>query len=85
MKKLVLGPLSAAAVMMAGAMSGAVVSKVEEEVKAAPKPKRKPKRKRRAKAVVGYNQYSRSKYIPGGEHRNCGDNGISPKNLVTHG
>jgi len=85
MKKLMMGGLGAIAALGAAAMSGAVVSKVEEEVKAAPKPKRKPKRKRRAKAVVGYNQYSRSKYIPGGEHRNCGDNGISPKNLVTHG
>lgn len=77
MKKLILGPLTAAAVLGASMMSGAVVAQTSMEE--TPKPKRKPTRKKkRAKAAPSYFT-TRGKYIPAGEYRNCGERGISPK------
>ncbi len=78
MKKLMLAAAGMAAAMgMAALPQGTPAVEVSPE--AAPKPKRKTKRKRVAKATRVRNDYSRSKYIPGGENINCGERGISPK------
>lgn len=55
-----------------------------EEPPEPPKPRKKAvKRKKRAKAAPSYFT-TRGRYIPGGEYRNCGDNGISPKLMRRH-
>lgn len=49
-----------------------------EQGKAAP-PKRKTAKKKAKRKQALPNYYSRSRWTPGGEFRNCGDKGISPK------
>lgn len=78
--------------LMAGAAVAAAVSGSRntlegkgipaEQGKAAP-PKRKTKAKKKKKAQLP-NYYSRSRWTPGGEFRNCGDKGISPKLVERH-
>ena len=78
MKKLILAAAGMAAAMGRAALPQGTPA-VEVSPEAAPKPKRKTKRKKVAKATRIHNRYSRSRYIPGGEDRNCGERGISPK------
>lgn len=51
-----------------------------DEAPKMPPPTKKKTKRRRAKAAPSY-LTAHGKYIPGGEHRNCGDNGISPKSV----
>lgn len=76
----ILGLASAALTLGMASMSAGVTAAAVEEP---PKPKRKSTRKKkRAKAAPSYFT-TRGKYIPGGEYRNCGERGISPKKLRT--
>jgi len=71
--------LLAAAAMSSITSLGANVLSRDEAPKMPPPTKKKTKR-RRAKAAPSY-FITRGKYIPGGEYRNCGWNGISPKKV----
>lgn len=81
--KLTLMPsIMAAAAMSSAALAQAGVPITRDEAPKMPPPTKKKKTKRkRAKSVPLPNYYSRGRYIPGGEFRNCGENGISPKLL----
>lgn len=84
MKKLMLGGLGAVAALGAAALAGGKIVAAEPATVEKPKekPKRKPaKKKQRAKVAPSYFT-TRGKYIPGGEYRNCGERGISPKLLT---
>ena len=82
MKKLMLGGLGTVAALGAAALAGGRIVVADEPASTAPPPEKKRKTKKRrqvAKANRLLNPYSKSKYIPGGEERNCGERGISPK------
>lgn len=69
-------------IMAAAAMSSAALAQAGVPIHTveAPKPKRRA-RKAVKRNFPLFNPYSRSRYIPGGEFRNCGENGISSKLL----
>jgi len=76
--------LSLASASVALAAMAALASPTARLNVSGPEPQELPKkRKRRAKTAkrVYVNHLSRGRYIPAGEYRNCGFNGISPKKV----
>lgn len=70
--------IAAAAAMSAAALAGAGIPITRDEAPQMPPPTKKKTKRRRSKAAPFYFT-TRGKYIPGGEYRNCGERGISPK------
>jgi hypothetical protein len=71
----------AAAAMSSLQLANAGVPVTRDEAPSMPPPTKKKTKRKRAKSVPLPNYHSRSRYTPGGEHRNCGFNGISPKKV----